>query len=151
MQPQANFTSPSPSDLSQLCGLPSLSTLVDHHETYSHLSLALQLFSVDLSHLYLDNMPVTLFPTFETNNVISYWSVTSLFFFLQSLVPWLLILQYSQVTLSSLVCTHCVRFVSSVLFCLTSVHLMAMCFDIVVRCWCHFFQIKFSLFFQGCL
>ena len=38
--------------------------------------------------------------------------------------------------------------VQFVLFRLTSVYLMSMRFDIVVDCLCHFFQIKFSFFFQ---
>ena len=50
--------------------------------------------------------------------------------------------------LSSLVCTHCIRLIPFVLFRLTSVYVMSMRFDVVVDCLSHFFQIKFSSFFQ---
>jgi len=98
-----------------------------------------------------------LFSTLETNNVASHWSIISLSFptVLSSVAIHITISTRDCVgpgnILSSLVCTHCLRLIPFVLFRLSLVYLMSMHFNVVVDCLCHFFQIKFSFFFQECL
>jgi len=107
-----------------------------------------------LNGMWTSKLSVALFSTLETNNVTSHWSVISLSFptVLSSVAIHITISTSDCVgpgnILSSLICTHCIRLIPFVLFCLTSVYLISMRFVIVVDCLCHFFQVKFSLFFQ---